>query len=601
MNLRLTLLFFTTVVLLGSVAGNAAAETSCGPDCYLADSCEQAAVQSAVDAAVAAKGGTVRIPDPTGAPCQWAKAVQVDASKVPLDIVGQSRNTTHIVASEQAFAITAGVGQLLSVSELKFSDATCKGSCDSVLGIGGGDKWRLHHLSFETTGVFTRLFRSYGKSFGLIDHISVSGSTPSEFATVDDEGFAAWKRPVDLGSAEAVYIEDCDINFTGSWEGRPFDGENGGRMVVRKNQVKNQMLGSHGLDSGFGASIFSVVAYGNSFVLDDATPAWSSKTWARLTHFRGGTGLLYDNTWTIGDDIWIGSSKMDLAIYRTAADAGGNEHWMPCDGSQYRMCSNIAKDWSVTSGPYPYNCKADQDCIDKVGAGTTCKWKLCSVSKLELCTTDAECPSGEKCTEYLDGTGADAYPCFMQIGFATEMQRHPWYEWGNTWSGGEGSSGCGTPPCNADFGEDVSQLEPGRDYFDDVPTGTSPPATCKAYDGFFNTAEKTLYRCDSAGKWQTYYKEYPYPHPMQGNGGAGGSGGAGGVSGAGNGGAGAGAGGANTGGGGGSGGAAGKGAGSGSDDSGCGCRTPRGTSSASWLGALALATLIGSRRRRRTV
>ena len=228
-----------------------------------------------------------------------------------------------------------------------------------MISVGAGDRWRFHHLRFETTGVFTRLFRSHGQTFGLIDHVSVTGSTPSEFVTVDDAGFPSWKRAVDLGSVEAVYIEDCDVSFTGSWEGRPFDGEHGGRMVVRKNKVKNQILGSHGLDSGYGASIFSVVAYGNAFEIDDSTPAWSSKTWARLTHFRGGTGLMYDNTWSIGADVWIGTPTMDLAIYRNKSDAGGNEHWLPCDGSQYRMCSNIDKNFGLVSGLYPYNCKTD--------------------------------------------------------------------------------------------------------------------------------------------------------------------------------------------------------------------------------------------------
>lgn len=571
----------------------AAATVSCGQDCYQADSCEQAAVQAAVDAALAQSGGTVKIPDPSGAPCQWSKAVQVDGTLAPLDIVGQSQDTTHIRVSEQAFDVAGKPGTRLTISQLKLSDATCTGQCDSIIGVGGGDQWRFHHLRFETTGVFTRLFRTYGQTFGLIDHVTVTGSTPSEFVTVDDEGFPAWKRPLDLGGLAAVYVEDSDIAFTGSWEGRPFDGENGGRMVVRKNKIRNQMLGSHGLDSGFGASIFSVVAYSNSFVLDDDAPAWSSKTWGRLAHFRGGTGILYDNDWTIGSDIWIGAAHVDLAIYRTPTDAGGNEHWQPCDGSQYRMCSNIGKDWSLQSGNFPYNCKTDQDCVDEIGAGTTCKWRTCSVSRLELCSTDGDCPSGETCNGYLDGPAADGYPCYMQPGFGTQMQRAPWYEWGNTRKGGEGSSGCNG--CDVDFGEDVSQLEPGRDYFDDVPVGTALPASCKPYEGFFHTSERVLYVCDAAGKWQKHYTEPPYPHPLQGgsSGGTGGSAGSGGSGGSGGAGA-AGGGGTGTGGAAGSGGAT---KGGSDDDGGCGCALPR--SERSGFGALALALLLARARRRR--
>ena len=186
----------------------------------------------------------------------------------------------------------------------------------------------------------------------------------------------------------------------------------------------------------------------------------------------------------------------------------------------------------------------------------------------------------------------------MQIGFATHMQRHPWYEWGNTWSGGEGSSGCSSPPCDVNFGENVSQLEKGRDYFDDVPQGGSLPGGCAAYAGFFHTAERTLYRCDASGQWQAYYKEFPYPHPLQGNssGGASGSGGAGG-GGAG----GIASGGTSNGGGAGSGagGSGGASNGGGDGDSGCGCEVPRSTRSPSWVELLGLAAMAARSRRAR--
>jgi MYXO-CTERM domain-containing protein len=179
------------------------------------------------------------------------------------------------------------------------------------------------------------------------------------------------------------------------------------------------------------------------------------------------------------------------------------------------MCSNIARNWTIVSGDHPYNCAADQDCVDRIGAGTTCKWKLCSVSRMELCEIDTDCPTGETCTSNLDGTGTDGYPCFMQPGYATQMHRYPWYEWNNTWSGGQGGSACATPPCNVDFGANVSQLAKGRDYFDDVPQGGALPASCTPDAGFWVAGESTLYRCAAAGTWDVYYRQYPYPHPLQ--------------------------------------------------------------------------------------
>lgn len=495
-------------------ASPALAVTPCGTDCFLADTCERAEVQAAIAAALAQSGGTVRIPDPAVASCDWSSAIEVDASKVPLHIQGKSEESTHIRAPEGAFVLTGAPGLALSLSHLKLSDGACSGSCDAMVAVGGSDQWRVHHLRLETTGALTRLFRTSGNTAGLVDHITVRGSTPSEFVTIDGEDWSEWKTKVDLGSAAQVYIEDCDIAFTDAWEGRPFDGERGGRAVIRHNTIKNQILGNHGFDTGGTASMLSVVAYGNAFVIDDDDSApWSSKTWARFAHFRGGTGLLYGNTWNVGSDIWI-NGTIDLAIYRNPDDSGGNESWKPCNGTQYRMCSNIGQDWSILKGDFPANCETDQDC-QGIASDITCKWKFCSKSKLELCETDNQCPAGETCSGFLDGAGVDGYPCFMQPGYATQMQPYPWYEWGNTWAGGQGGSACATPPCDVDFGTSVSQLVQGRDYFDDVAQGSAPPATCTPLEAFWVESEQTLYRCESQDKWGVYYKAYPYPHPLQ--------------------------------------------------------------------------------------
>jgi MYXO-CTERM domain-containing protein len=573
------------------VARPARAVGSCGSDCYQADSCDVADVQAAVDAALAASGGTVTIPDPMAGECTWGTTVSVDATQHPIAIQGQSADSTKIRVSTQAFDVNGAQGVAWGISNLGISDDTCTGACDTIVGIGGSaDGWRIHHLRLATTGVFSRYFRTYSSTFGLIDHVTATASTASEFLTADFDNWPEWKKPVALGGAEAVFVEDCNIDFSDHWEGRPFDGENGGRMVVRHNTMKNQMLGSHGFDSGYGASVFSVVAYANDFTFD------ASDGWSRLTHFRGGTGLLYGNTFTASDATWLTSPVINLAIYRNPADSGGNESWQPCDGTQYRMCSNIDQDWTVTSGDGPYNCTTDQDCVDR-NAGTSCKWKFCSVSHMELCETDGDCPSSETCTAFLDGSASDGYPCFMQPGFASEMQPYPWYEWDNTWSGGQGSSGCGSPPCNVDFGVDASQLQKNRNYFDDVPSGATLPGTCTPLEAFYDTQDNTLYRCESADTWQAYYQEFAYPHPLQnGGGGSGNVAGAGGGSGS----------------GGASGGAAGNGAAgvggssganstpSSESDSGCGCRTAPAGDSRAALSALLVLSLVGMARRRRS-
>src|SRR5690349_4089228 len=189
--------------------------------------------------------------------------------------------------------------------------------------------------------------------------------------------------------------------------------------------MTNSVPGGHGFDSGGTASHLRVEVYGNEFSIPDNPEG----TWAALALVRGGTGVFYDNTWILGPNVWAGLT-MNLTVYRHPDVDPGTLSWHVCDGTPLGMCSNIESDWSVHHGDRPRDCVDDTSC----DPGDTCKWRLCSVSKMVLCETDGECPAGETCTGYLDGPG-DGYPCFMQPGYGTGMQPAQLYEWNNTFTG----------------------------------------------------------------------------------------------------------------------------------------------------------------------
>ena len=84
--------------------------------------------------------------------------------------------------------------------------------------------------------------------------------------------------------------------------------------------------------------------------------------------------------------------------------------------------SNIDKDWTWLGGANIRDCTQDGDC----DPGYSCKWKLCSLSHMNLCVADTDCPNGETCSGFIDGPASstaanDGYPCFMAPGFGSQM------------------------------------------------------------------------------------------------------------------------------------------------------------------------------------
>ncbi|MGZ3748789.1 MAG: hypothetical protein ACXWRE_15185, partial [Pseudobdellovibrionaceae bacterium] len=174
---------------------------------------------------------------------------------------------------------------------------------------------------------------------------------------------------------------------------------------------------------------------------------------------RGGTGVWFNNTFTLGSNVWLTSPDIAVNVYRNDADflSSGHSSWPSCTGTQYQMCG-VTKDWSGS----PSAC-------------TSGGLKFCSNSKVNLCSTNADCPNGETCSGYLDGPG-NGYACFMQPGFGPQMKSTPLYAWGNTFTGSQRGSGSVSL-----FSETPNYIVEGRDLIN----GQMPGFT-----------------------------QYPYPHPL---------------------------------------------------------------------------------------
>lgn len=401
----------------------------------IATTCSAADVQNAINVSV--DGDTVVIPSGS---CTWSTSVLLNKS-VTLKGSGSQVTTINAAVSE-TIKVSLGNQKSFVISDIGFTG----GTGDSIIAVYGSmQNWRIYNLYFATDGGATRLILTRGSTYGVIDHNKVSGGTPSEFVTVDDSDWTSWSRPLVFEDANAVYIEDNQVAWTKSWEGRPvLDSERGGRAVFRYNQVTNSVVINHGFDSGAVSSALQTDVYNNSFTITD-----SMSTWARLALVRGGTGVWFNNTFTVGKNVWLTNAHIELSVFRNQTDfiSTGHSAWPICDGTQYRMCG-VDKFWNATAS-FPTAC---------LSGGSM----LCSASKAKLCSLNSDCPTGETCSGFIDGPASSSgYPCFMQPGFGANMKSTPIYAWNNTFTGSQLGSGTVT------IAGDAFTIA-GRDYFNGV-------------------------------------------------------------------------------------------------------------------------------------
>ena len=137
------------------------------------------------------------------------------------------------------------------------------------------------------------------------------------FYWMKGNGAAAWKTPVRLGSADAIYIEDCHIEFHNpkSNDSPALPTMDGARAVFRHNTVYDGFLEFFGVDSApRGTASFEV--YDNTF---------TGKCFCTLG-LKGGTGVVFNNT------IWGEFQKQPIWVteYRTG---GPRQKYGQCDGT----------------------------------------------------------------------------------------------------------------------------------------------------------------------------------------------------------------------------------------------------------------------------
>jgi hypothetical protein len=265
----------------------------------------QASVQAAVNRA--SDGDTVIVPAGSST---WTSRVYIRNKAITIlgAGIGQTiiRSALPVDATNAPFYVTCA-GKAVRISG--FTCAAGPGDIKGFINITS-QNFRVDHCAFinlisSARGVSAS---STANSWGVIDHCTFQKESGSVHGVdVYGDRDAAWNRPLSLGTTSAVYIEDC----TFAWpipSDSAMDMYNGARAVFRHNTVTNASIGCHGLDSGRYRSALSWEIYDNTFHV--TVPL------ARQFHFRGGTGVVFNNRITTSGNGRLSANSIEVTYYR---------------------------------------------------------------------------------------------------------------------------------------------------------------------------------------------------------------------------------------------------------------------------------------------
>jgi hypothetical protein len=324
----------------------------------------------------------------------------------------------------------------------------------------------LHHVYFDQTAPkYDRIIfvepsgtTCADYSAGLIDHITMDRNTQLQIHVREagpSGGNCSWSRPLGLGNADCVYVEDSLFVHSappgGSYNtSRPAtDSDAGGRMCFRHNTIKCNYTEMHDAIIGSMRSTRRWETYDNHWV---ETCGWDQYG---LIGIRGGTGVMFNN---VTESFTSSTAEESIvAVYRP--DQADSDPWD-------ELCSNTSGKMCVLPGHVPAGCTDDSQCGGITGS----------------CVT-------------MDGPSSSptGYPCRDQFGLTGNKVQvsRPALSWNNL----KTNASAVNPNTKFNFNpfRNPSYTVANRDFCED---DTTMPASCNGVT--------------------TNYVPYTYPHPLQG-------------------------------------------------------------------------------------
>src|ERR1035437_571409 len=301
---------------MGSAGASACSSGSC-----TAASCSLSDVQTAIGQVN--DGDTVIVP---AGICTWNSALLL-AKTITLRGMGSSTGGTeidyggtgHVLIDIQAGVKTGHLdisGFMFSGGDPNFWD----GTAIHINGPGGWKNLRIHDNVFKN--VIQYAIKGFSYTDALIDNNIFQGT--GNAIELNGVGASDWTSPLTLGTSDFFFIEGNTFiwNDDQGNEGHiAADFTNGGRGVLRNNQIRNGFFETHDRARGGFPSADAFEVYNNTFTDD-------SIKWEGI-NVSSGTGVIWGNT-------FVGSYQYPIGglDYKTI-DTADTYHngTLPCDGN----------------------------------------------------------------------------------------------------------------------------------------------------------------------------------------------------------------------------------------------------------------------------
>lgn len=294
-------LSFITLLLLVLIYRPANAET------IYAISLSQEDIQAAINEA--SNGDTIILP---AGNATWTTQVEI---RKGLTIFGSGIGKTIITKTGGNTAIYIAVYS----ERFRCSGVEFYGNNESVgLEIHGDPHdFRIDHNKFQECRTHAIVFYE-GHQYGVIDHNQFIDNSTTDIVVYGDND-SSWARPVNLGGPDFVFVEDNNFDNTGIG-GDPehaIASNTGAKYVFRYNTISSVYRVDYHYAAPIDAHGYCYYKRGTRAFEVYENNIYSEHSY-RCMNFRGGTGVVFNNTMT-GDF----TKPIHMTNYRSWTSCGG--------------------------------------------------------------------------------------------------------------------------------------------------------------------------------------------------------------------------------------------------------------------------------------
>lgn len=421
----------------------------------------QADVTSAIADSTA--GDTVNIP---AGSFTWGASTSTVSVNKAITLWGAGEGVTTINISSSAPTYGSGTIAITAAAVVGNFSMTQSGAGGATTAIvtSSVDGWRITEVTFNSAA--TSGYSVYvGNVYGLIDNCIINGGGGSDEFIFTRGPTDSWQTAHSLGTADAVYVEDCTFNVAGYT-----DFNSNARAVVRFCTITNAIkIDGHGLASNTPPrGVRHVEVYENSWTKTDGY--WTA------VEMRGGSGILFNNS-SVNN---LGDSWFTLTDYgvTTASSNFGSQYQTPYD---YPVSDQIGVGIDPKSGgSEPMYMWGNT----RNGSAWVLTWKAIPQGAID---------------RYRAQTGDGAATFTMPDVIAADR------DYFNGVASFDGSTGVGTGTK-----AQMTAITP-------TTTGVGFWVTDEAdWNSEVEGNDGQLYVWDGAA-WELYYTPYTYPHPLRGS------------------------------------------------------------------------------------